>query len=97
VNWGTLTPAEAFEALSQAPKVAGPWRMRENLISTTADRRDPHGRIVAWERTGTLAGVYVHWWALAEAATENRFATRKAADDALSRAGWILVDDGKAK
>lgn len=92
IDWTSLTPAEIYESLRSAPKVAGPWqptsRVGAHFIMWPC-RRTPEGRVVMEDRNGEIV---VHGWALAFGSTVFCFTSRDLAELTLSGKGWLFVD-----
>lgn len=89
VDWSTLTPREAFEALRTAPRVAGPWvTVRGEWV-----RLDARRGVVALIKGGDLCGwsTYGVDWGL----HKTLEAAKAAADRALREQGWLLVGEVK--
>lgn len=79
--WAKLSPQEIWDALTRAPKIAGPWEVSERSGEMDI-RRAPGGGIVAT----TL-------WANVDYPRSSRIPAgdRELADEILTKNGWLLV------
>jgi hypothetical protein len=86
MNWHSMTPREAWDAITSAPKkIAGPWEPYDGfkLERLMHRRADPGGRNVALEyKPGDVTTLL----------EPGQHPDRASADAALRAAGWILVD-----
>jgi hypothetical protein len=84
VDWSKLTPAEAFESLKTAPKVAGPW---QGKIGEFSFRADPHG---AYAVVSQFDGFRIPGYGGTDGDDQDG---RDHADVILRKLGWLLVDE----
>jgi hypothetical protein len=82
IDWSKMTPREIWEALKEAPKVAGPWMLEGQRLQIIGDgwMKD-----VAYEHEGKIL-------MSTSPETEPEYPDRATADAALRAAGWLLVD-----
>jgi hypothetical protein len=106
IDWNAMTPAEVFEALRAAPKVAGPWQSPPPVRSPVRLRRSHHRLDVAGDAVASEC-ITDEWteviiWsdrlygAHPEHGGNGRLrahASRSACDARLRELGWLLVDD----
>lgn len=96
LDWSKMSPAEIFEALKSAPKVAGPWTVERDaggrLLAPV--RRSYYGATIAWEISDC---VEILEWVIPDSRkppfSNVRCSDRADADARLRELGWLLVDD----
>jgi hypothetical protein len=87
VEWKAHTAQEIWDALKDAPKIAGPWEgeLRKGYMFY---RADPFGRFVARAQFDGIQVDALAFW------TDKG---REYVDERLRGEGWILLDDEEAE
>lgn len=87
VYWSKMTARQVWDALNDAPAIAGPWVES----GTVHVRKTPDGGWVCTDR-GQGNGVTMHAFDPDEEMLVDHYPDRASADAALRAAGWLVVD-----